>query len=206
MTEQNQQTQATGAAITGESTGQPAAETQQRTYTDADIAKARRKAEKERDEAVSELAKMREAAKTADEKARDELIRSTREETERTLRAEMLQKDIRHEIRIRLAEKQVPANQVSVVIDQSKPENIEDALAAADKYADWWVKNVNSGRPSGQPGSPTAPVADQYAGPFTATRIAELRELRANGKISTADWAKVSANIQDAIRTKSISG
>jgi hypothetical protein len=164
--------QATGAQTTGQSTGEGAQAP--RTYTDADIAAARRRAEKRAEDAETALAKMQEATKTADEKARDELIRTTTEGVESKLKTEFLQKEIRAEIRVKLAEAGVPANQAAVLLAEGNIEALDDVETAVDKYAVEWKKLVPGTLPKvpGQAGAPTiAPTSER---PWSNRKINEF--------------------------------
>jgi hypothetical protein len=153
------------------------------------MAGLRRKLERERDEAKAEAQKLIEANKTAEDKAREQREKEIREGVEKTLRSEMLQKEIRSEIRLKLAEAGVPANQVAVILEESKPETVEDAATAATAYAAKWKTDVvKPATPTGQGGSPTpTPSTDR---PWTTEKVNRVRSEKGE-KYINEHWSEI---------------
>ena len=131
--------------------------------TDADWKAERIKAQRQAKAAIAEaeslkakLAEFENAKKTEQEKAVESAAKLARESAIAEMQGTILQKEIRNEIRLKLAEAGVPANQTAVILDESKPETIEDAAEAASKYAENWKATVGKpATPAGVSGSPT---------------------------------------------------
>lgn len=135
-----------------------------RTYTDADIAKARRKAEQRAEAAEAELAKLREQSKTEAEKALEEAYKRGKSETEAQYQARLNEERIDGAIRRKLLELSsatgIDEDQVHVIRAKHPDiETVEDAIAKATEYAEAWKEKHPAARPvvPGQPGGPTAP-------------------------------------------------
>jgi len=114
---------------------------------------------RQNDDLKARLAVMEEASKSAEQKAREDTERNIREEVETHYKAQMTTDQIRSEIRLKLVESGIPANQVAVILEETKPETPEEAIAAATAYIDRWkteiVKPQATVRPIGQFGAPT---------------------------------------------------
>lgn len=160
MTEENKA--AGGAATPDTGAGVPATKPDAvKEPSNAD--RAARRITRERDNAIAEAAKLKaqlaeieNSKKTEHEKAIEQARTAASKETEDRMRAEVLHKDIRSEARLALAEAGVPANQVAVVLDEYKPETVDEAKAAAAEYAGKWAEQYGKAPPpKGQSGAPS---------------------------------------------------
>ena len=147
---------------------------------------------KQNEDLKAKIAAMEETSKSAEQKAREDTERKIREEVEAHYKAQMTTDQIRSEIRLKLVEANIPANQVAVILEEAKPESVEEAVAAATAYAEKWTSEIAKpqtlpARPLGQPGVPsTGTPARDWAG-------ADLR--KASTKEMEANWPEIQAAI-----------
>lgn len=126
--------------------------------------------EAELEKARAQLAEFENAKKTEQEKAIEAAAKAAREATIAEMQGTILQKDIRSEIRMKLAEAQVPLNQVSVVLEESNPGTVEEAVAAATAYAERWKTDYARPNAAGMTGGPLAAVAGGNR-PWTVDKV-----------------------------------
>jgi len=156
------------------------------------IARERDAARAEADALKTQLAEIENAKKSDQEKAIEAATKKARESTLAEMQAQMLQKDIRTEIRLKLAEVGVPANQAAVILEESQPATIEDAIAATESYSKRWKDEIVKPAPVlGIPGAPSvrgqstltlADVSKMSRAEYIA-RAVEIDEGIASGRI-----------------------
>ena len=143
--------------------GAPAKETP---ATDADWKAERLRAQRiakaalaENEKLKGQLAEIENAKKTEQEKAIEKAVKDARDAALAEVAGATLTKEIRSEIRIMLAKAGVPENQVAVIIDESKPETIEDAKTITAAYAEKWKTDYARPSAAGMGGGPLPMLA-----------------------------------------------